>query len=474
VIGIKSCGTYVPLYRLDLGAVAEGWRGAKAVANFDEDSLTMGVAAAVNCLKGIDRQSVDGLFFASSTFPYREKQCSVIAATALDLRTDIVTADFANSLRAGTTALKAAADTVKAGAAEQILVVASDMRLPMPGSDFERELGDGAAAFLVSGADSNAAITDIYCLADEILDVWRSDEDKYIRSWEDRFNIEEGYFRVLLKAVSGVLNRNNVKSEDITKAAYYAPNPRRHSAIGKKLGLKAEQVQPHIFGAVGDTGAASALMILAAALEQAKPGDKILAASYGNGADAFLLEVNRELTNGWTLGDYLSSKVVLKDYKKYLNWRGLLEMTTGRRRPPVPTPSATCLWRERNEILRLSGVKCTHCGTVQYPPQRVCYNCHTKDEFESYRFWDKKAKLTTCTEDYVTPNPNPPLVLAVVDFEGGGRMWTYMTDAGSGKVEIEMPVEMTFRKLFTNEGIHNYSWKCMPARFLGGTESGEH
>ena len=474
MIGIKSCGTYVPLHRLDLGSVVEGWRGEKAVANFDEDSLTMGVAAAANCLKGINRQSIDGLFFASSSFPYKEKQCSVIAATALDMRTDIVTADFANSLRAGTTALKVAADTVRAGAAKQILVIASDMRLPMPGSDFERELGDGAAAFLVSDTDSSVTITDIYCVADEILDVWRSDEDKYVRSWEDRFNIEEGYSRVLLKVVRGILDRNNLNNQDISKAVYYAPNARRHRDMGTKLGLKAEQIQPNIFGSVGDTGAASCLMLLAACLEKAKPGDRILAASYGNGADACMFEVKKGLNNGLTIHDYIASKVALKDYKKYLNWRGLLEMTTGRRRPPVPTPSATCLWRETNENLRLGGVKCKHCGMVQYPPQRVCYNCHTKDEFESYRFWNKKAKLTTYSEDFVTPIPNPPLVLSVIDFEGGGRMWTYMTDIGNRKVEIEMPVEMTFRRLFTSDGIHNYSWKCMPVRFLGGTESGEH
>ena len=72
MVGIKSYGIYVPIWRLDLGCVEERWHGERAIANFDEDSLTMGVAATTDCLKGVERSTVDGLFFASSSFPYRE------------------------------------------------------------------------------------------------------------------------------------------------------------------------------------------------------------------------------------------------------------------------------------------------------------------------------------------------------------------------------------------------------------------
>ncbi|MFC2065814.1 OB-fold domain-containing protein [Chloroflexota bacterium] len=465
MIGIKSYSVYVPLWRLDLGCVREGWRGERAIANFDEDSLTMGVAAGINCLQHIERKEIDGLFFASSTFPYKEKQNAVTAATALDLREDILTADFANSLRAGTTALKAAVDAVKAGSAKQIMVIAADMRLPTPGSDFEREFGDGAAAFLVSGTGAKVAIEDSSSVIDEIFDIWRNDEDKFVRSWEERFNVEEGYFRVLPKAISALLEKKNLTAKDFSKAVFNGPNARRHQEMGRKLGFAAEQLQAPMFGSVGDTGAASSLMMLAVSLEKAKAGDKLLLANYGNGADAFLLEVVKEIDANSTLQEYVDSKMVLKDYKRYLHWRGLLEMTTGRRRPPTPSPSVTCLWRETAQNIRLYGVKCKICGMVQYPPQRVCYNCHTKDEFEDYRLSDKRAILFTYTEDYATPNPDPPLALAVVDFEGGGRMWAYMVDRGEKEVQLGMPVEMTFRKLFTTEGIHNYYWKCMPVRF---------
>ena len=465
MVGIVSYGAYIPLWRLDLGTVDEGLSGERAIANFDEDSLTMGVAAGINCLHNVDRSQIDGLFFATTTSPYKEKQISVTAATALDLREDILTADFGNSLRAGTTALRAAIDAVKAGSAKQVMVVAADMRLPMPGSDFERLFGDGAVAFIIGDENVKVGIRDSYSISDEILDMWRADGDKFVRSWEGRFALDEGYFRVLPIPVSALMERNNLTPQDFSRAIFYGPDTRRHQEMAGRLGFDMPQVQDPMFGSVGDTGAAFSLMMLAASLENAKPGDKMLLASYGSGADAFLLEGLKEFEGRHVVKSYIKSKRIIKDYKTYLRWRELVEMTTGRRRPPTPTPSASAIWREREQNIRLHGVKCQQCGTVQYPPQRVCTNCHAKDKFESYRLSDKKATLFTYTADYTTPTPNPPEILAVINFEGGGRMWVYMTDSDESEIEIGMPLEMTFRRLFTMEGIHNYFWKCMPVRF---------
>lgn len=464
MVGIVSYGAYIPLWRLDLGTLDEGLRGERAVAGFDEDSLTMGVAAGINCLHNIDRSQIDGLFFATTTSPYKEKQISVTAATALDLREDILTADFANSLRAGTTALRAAVDAVKAGSAKQVMVIAADMRLATPGSDFERLFGDGAVAFIIGDENVKVSIKDSYSISDEILDMWRADDDKFVRSWEGRFVLDEGYFRVLPIPISALMERNNLTPKDFGRAIFYGPDARRHREMAGRLGFDMAQVQEPMFGSVGDTGAAFSLMMLAASLETAKPGDRMLLASYGSGADAFLLEGLAEFEARPGVQSYIESKRMIKDYKTYLRWRELVEMMTGRRRPPTPTPSASAIWREREQNIRLHGVKCKQCGTVQYPPQRVCVNCRAKDNFESYRFSDKKATLFTYTVDCTSPTPDPPLVLAVINFEGGGRMWVYMTDKDENEIEIGMPLEMTFRKLFTMEGIHNYFWKCMPVR----------
>src|SRR5215468_7066296 len=108
MVGITSYGAYVPMFRLPFGAISGGGRkasggsGERAVANFDEDSVTMGIAAAVSCLEGIDRASVDGVLFASTSYAYKEKQAASLVAKALDLGREVVTADFSDSLRAGT------------------------------------------------------------------------------------------------------------------------------------------------------------------------------------------------------------------------------------------------------------------------------------------------------------------------------------------------------------------------------------
>jgi len=131
------------------------------------------------------------------------------------------------------------------------------------------------------------------------------------------------------------------------------------------------------------------------------------------------------------------------------------------RRPEPRVPSVTCLWRESRSVLALYGSKCKECGTVQYPPQRVCVNCLAKDHAEDYKFADKTGRIFTYTIDYLT-SIDPPVVIAAVDFEGGGRIMCEVTDCVPDKVKIDMPVKMCFRKLGRVGGIHNYFWKARP------------
>ncbi|GAI36214.1 unnamed protein product, partial [marine sediment metagenome] len=128
------------------------------MANYDEDSITMAVEAAIDCLNGTDRDIADGLYFASTTPPYSEKMSASIVAAATDLRDDLFTLDIGNSLRCGTSAIKAAHDAIKSGSAKNILVTAADCRLAPPASEFEPVFGDGAAAFLIGGEDVAVAI----------------------------------------------------------------------------------------------------------------------------------------------------------------------------------------------------------------------------------------------------------------------------------------------------------------------------
>ena len=466
--GIKAYGGYVPLYRLGKGTSGWDWPVEKPVAAHDEDSLTMAVAAAMDCLGDIERSSIDGLYFASTSSPYREKQAAATIAMALSLRESIIVSDFTGSLRAGTIALGAAMDAVKSGRAKQILVTVADVRVAVSGSDLERLTGDGAAAFLVSDSEVITGIEGSYQLYDEIYDVWRAQGDTTLRSWEERFTFDEGYLRLMPKAVSQLMAQKELAAKDFSKAVFYAPDARRHRELATKLGFDVKsQVEDPLFSTMGNTGVAFTPMLLVSALEKAKPGERIILGSYGNGADVFIFTVTPEIEKAKGKGGvskFLESRETLPDYRTYARWRGLIEIAPGRRRPPPDAPSASALFRERGKNISFLGVKCLNCGQPQYPPQRVCTFCHSKDKFEDYCFSDKKATLFTYAMDYVGGTMDPPIVISMVDFDGGGRAMMEMTDRNTDKISIGMPLQMTFRKLFSTQGFDNYYWKCMPPR----------
>jgi len=472
MVGITSFGAYVPLYRIARAEIAKAWGvapqgpGERSVANYDEDSLTMAVAAALDCLQGYDRKKIDGLYLATTTSPYAEKMNSTIAAAALDFNRDIRTQDFGNSLRAGTGALLAACDAIKAGSRKNILVAAADMRQAATQGDLEQLLGDGAAALIVGDSDVIATIDDSYSISDEIMDIWRPSSEPFIRSWEERFGIDEGYNKVVPEAISTLLKRNNLTPQDIAKAVFYGPNDRRHKAMGRMLKLKPEQIQDSLITSIGNTGTALPLMMLVGALEEAKPGQKILLVGYGNGCDAILLTVTDNITKLASrrgLKGHLASKKNLPSYQKYLTWRGLVPIQPVARPDREPT-SVVGVWRERMQNIALYGSRCKSCGTQQYPIQRVCVKCHKKDDYELVRLSDNKATIFTFTADNLAASVDPPAIVGVVNFEGGGRAAFDMTDRDPKEVKVGMEVEFTFRKLYFERGIHNYYWKIRPVR----------
>lgn len=469
MIGITSFGAHIPFTRLSRGAISKGGRGEKALANFDEDSVTMAVAAVTDCLRGIDRETVEGVFFASTTSPYEEKQAATTVATAADLRRDIITADFANSLRSGTNAIRSAADAVSAGTAKTVMVTATDTRLGAPGSPFEQSFGDGAAALLMGDENVVAGLEASFSLCNEVMDIWRIEGSPYVNSWEARFTSVEGYQKTMSEAISGILEKTGLKPQDFAKAVFYTPDQRSSTALAKRMGFDPKsQLQDPLFGLVGNTGTPYAIMLLVAALEESNPGDKILLASYGNGADAFVFQVTDKIKNiGFRGGirNNLSSKQVIDDYRSYLFYRGVLPGMPDIYPIPFGTTSAPAVHRDVDKNIRFYGVKCNNCGTTQYPPQRVCVKCHTKDRFQTVRLSDKKGKIFTFSKDSVSSVMDSPAIIPVIDFDGGGRMECFLTDRVAKDVKIGMEIEMTFRKLFEREEIVNYCWKAMPVRF---------
>lgn len=462
---IASFGAYIPLFRLSRQKMGEAWGipaapGERAVANADEDSLTMAMAAGADCLAGIDPSSVDGVYFATTTAPYEEKQCAGIIAAALDMRTDINTADFTGSLRAATTALRAAADAVDSGSARSILVVAADCRLGEPESMWEQMLGDGAGAVLIS-TRGPATLRGFNSVAGEQLGIWRRDQDRYIRSFEGKAETQYGFIKSAEEAGTAVLAREKVDPGSLTKGVITATDPRASWTVADTLGVDRGKLQDTMFMLLGYPGVPLVLMMLAGALEEAKAGDTLLVINNGDGADAFLVELEKDFPPAPArkgLTGHLAQRRDLPTYTAYAGFRRLMK-----RDEIDPRGSAVTYWRDINIVLNFHGGRCRACGAVQYPIPRVCGECATKDQIEEVKL-AKAGTVYTFTLDHLDAGKyvNVPVPRLVLDLEGGGRVFLSMTDGDPQEVKIGMPAEIVFRRLHEASSFHNYYWKCRP------------
>jgi hydroxymethylglutaryl-CoA synthase len=476
-IGITAYGVHIPRYRMDRKVVlnAMGWLnpmglpGEKAVANYDEDSITMAVEAGKSCLEGKDAKT-DGVYFATTSQPYREGEGAAIIATALDLSEHIRTVDLANSLKCGTSALLTAYESVKSGSLENVLVCAADSRLGRPGSVNEMVFGDGAGAVTIGSHGVMAVLRGFYSVSYDFPDYRRLALDAYVHSVEDRFIREEGYGKFIPEVIKGLFTKYGLKAEHFAKVAFPCLNVGQYTGVGKKLGFQADQMQPPLLPVVGEMGAASPLVLVAGMLDHAKAGDHLLLAGYGNGAEAIWFTVTEDIEKVKThnlLARSIEGKKALGKYEKYLAFRGMLPVDTSALLGDTPLTQLPHIWRDRRSILSLRGTKCSRCGTPHFPSQNVCAHpdCGAVNEMEGYGFSGKRAKLFSYTVDNMSFTLNPPFLFGLVDFEGGGRFVFQLTDCEADDLVVGMPVRMSFRKKYEDnaKGFEGYFWKAVPA-----------
>lgn len=463
--GIISYGAYVPYNRLQRKKISEffgkqGPAGEKTVAGYDEDSISMGVEAALDCLNAINPHDVDAVYFATVSSPYKEKGSVGTIATALSLKETVRGIETASSLRSGTSSMLSAQPD------EKTLVIASDCRTGAPTGQNELWFGDGAVSFLMgSGDDVIASMVDQGSLQGEIISQWRSQEDRFTQTWEERLG-STVFLKQVKETITPFLERNSRSADSLSKVIISGPGIRAHSQAASALGFKKEQLENPLFDSVGDTGNAHAPMMLVSALETAKPGDQLLVIAFAEGLDYMLFEVTdaiTELKDRKGVNGCLAFKNDQILYSDYLKWRDLIE-TEPARRPATDRPSAPALYRKHRQNLSFTGSKCRRCGTAQFPHQRVCIQCQAKDEMEDYCFVGQSAKVMTYTLDHLAASPAPPMIVAVIDFVHGGRIICEVTDCSPAEIEIGMNMEMTFRRLYEAGGISNYFWKARPIR----------
>jgi 3-hydroxy-3-methylglutaryl CoA synthase/NAD(P)-dependent dehydrogenase (short-subunit alcohol dehydrogenase family)/putative sterol carrier protein len=445
-------------------------QGERSMCNWDEDAITMAVAASRDCLRGKDKQTLDGLYLASTTLPFADRQNAGIVSTALNLRADILTSDFTSAQKAGTNALLTALESVKGGDRRNILVTAADKRETKPAYFYEMWFGDGAASLMIGDTDVIAEYKGSHAVSYDFVDHYRGAFKKYDYNWEERWVRDEGYSKIIPEAVTGLLTKLNITIKDVNKLIYPCFFKAEHSNIAKKLGASKDQVTDNLHEVCGETGTAHPLLMLTAALDTAKPGDKILVAGFGQGCNAFLFEVTENITHMTERNRFkrtLDNKETTDNYLKFLKFRGLIHPEMGIRAEAPTQTAVTVLWRRRKMLLGLVGGKCRECGTAQFPKTETCVNheCvarHSQDECE---FADVPAKIKTFTGDLLAVSVDPPHKYGMVQFEGGGRFMADFTDCKMEEIKVGLPVQMVFRKRNNDDderGFVNYFWKAVP------------
>ena len=464
MVGIARYGAYIPVLRLERRLIGQAWgtrqpAGEVAVANYDEDALTLAIDAAMTCL-GSGTATVGGVYVATTSPPYAEKQLAAVLATACDLPRAIFSADFGGSARAGTAAVLAALRAVQAGAAASVLVAAADVRVGAPESELEGVLGDAAAALTVADHDVIAEFVDAASVSEEFTYFWRTDVQRTLQVAGGRFSNTYGYGRDLGAAIRAVLERQRLAPKAIDRLALYSPDARAAVDLAKSLGFDpktqlVESLQPHI----GCAGSAEPLLLLARALDRAAPGERVLVGGYGEGADVLLFRATEGIGSARAavpVDRWLAAKTPLDSYEKYLKYRRLIEVEE------VSDVVTNVLeFKELKQDIRLYGSRCRACGQVQYPMARVCIRCRAQEQLDDTPI-ARSGTVFTFTVDHLIPNLEHPLPMVVVDADGGGRLYLQVADADTA--EIGEPVVLTYRRLHEGGGNRNYYWKARPVR----------
>jgi 3-hydroxy-3-methylglutaryl CoA synthase len=389
----------------------------------------------------------EAIYFATSTPPYLDKTNATAIHAALDLGHEGLAVDMAGSARSSVGAILTA--VARGGVA-----VMSDVITGLSGSADERGGADGAAAFLFGPTEHAAAeLLATASATAEFLDRWRLPGEPASHQWEERFGVEM-YMPLVRDAAARALAAAGIDRADHVVVS--SPHARTAATAAKALGAAAALP-------VGHAGAADAGLRLAAALDQAEPGDTILLASAADGADALVFRVGEGIASARRSRPVADQAAGGREvaYAQYLTWRGLLEREPPRRpepeRPTGPPSARAEAWK-----FAFVGSACLECGQVHVPPRRVCVNCGAVDRMERRPLADKQGTVATYTVDRLAFSPSPPMIDAVVDFEGGGRYTLEVADAAPEEVEIGTRVELTFRRLYTTGGVHNYFWKVRP------------
>ncbi|MEI8299680.1 MAG: 3-oxoacyl-[acyl-carrier-protein] synthase III C-terminal domain-containing protein [Pseudomonadota bacterium] len=474
-LGIKSYSVYIPRLRMDRAAIAaaHAWaipglksagKGERAFCSWDEDSITMSVDAVRACLRASDPAPVRALTFASTTAPFADLQNASVISAAAALPMNITSLDVGGSLRSGTSALIRALESFPVG---DSIVVAADNRRAKPASPQEMQYGAGSAAFRTGSGDVIARYLGSASSFSQFVDHFRSDGQKHDYHWEERWVRDEGYLKIVPDVLVRLLQATGVAASQIDHFCLPATIPGVSAGVAKKVGIRPQAIVDNLAARCGDTGAAHALMMLAAALETATPGQKILVVGFGAGCDALLLETTAAILThqaAASVSGQIARGVTEKSYNKLLSFSGEIELNWGMRAEFDTKTSLTQLYRSSEQIISFVGGQCAACQAIQFPRMPACVRCGSTAPMASAPLADQAAKVATFTADWLVYYPAPPMYAGLVQFDNGARALMEVVDVVPEAFEVGTPLRMVFR-IKDRDAMrhhHRYFWKATP------------
>lgn len=470
--GITCYGVYLPKLRLERSAIAaaHAWaapslkklaNGERTYCNWDEDSITLAVEATRTCMRS-SPNIFTSLTLATTTPVFSDFQNASMVATAAGMDSATSSMDMTGSLRAGLSALIQALKTK-----ENRLVVAADNRTTKPVSVQEMLYGVGSAAVGVGNNQVIARYIGSRSRSEVFVDHFRPAAEPFDYFGEERWVRDAGILDITPPVIRTLLEDTKLTGADIAHFCMAGVNRKTAALVAKQASIDGEAAVDDLGAHCGDTGTPQIFMLLAAVLENAKPGDKILLVGFGAGCDVLLLEATESLADynsAAPLSAALASGRPEAHYTKLLSFHGLLEQEWGMRAEGDTRVSLSQLQRSQDQIIGFTGGRCSNCGAVQFPRMAACVNCGTSAGMTPAPLADEPAKVTTFTADWLQYHPSPPLYFGLVQFNNGARLLMEMVDVDPDSFDVGTPLRMVFRikQKDPRRGFHRYFWKATP------------
>ncbi len=344
-VGIKGYAGYVPRYRITPKEIGDVWgqdgetmgKGlrvkSKSVPSPDEDVVTISTQAAKWAMQraDIEGEDLEAIYVGSESHPYAVKPTATIVAASLASSPHLTAADYEFACKAGTAAFQTCMGLVSSGMIENGMAIGADTSQGAPGDALEYTAAAGGAAFIIGSENILAEIKETVSYTTDTPDFWRREGEKYPQHG-GRFTGKPAYFRHITNCTKKMLESTGRDPDDYDFAVFHQPNGKFPVKAAKKLGFSKEQLEPGLLVTnIGNTYSGAVPLGLAATLDQAEPGDRILVTSYGSGAgsDSFDIRVTENIgrikeRNVPTVEEVISKEEFIS-YSVYAKFREKIE-----------------------------------------------------------------------------------------------------------------------------------------------------